>query len=72
MTREELDKLAEIFGDKLLEGGGVDFTDFVGTGITLENIHNVALHFNEQMQECAEDRGEEWDGLKVSFYAPVQ
>lgn len=73
MSTEELDKLAKIFGDKLIElEHGVDYTDFLGTAVTLDNIDEVAKHFDLQMREFAADRGEIFDGLQVSFYAPIQ
>lgn len=74
MTTEELDALALIFGDTLIAktDGGVDFTDFIGTGITLKNIDKVARHFNNQMLELAQERGDSFDGMQVSYYAPMQ
>ena len=42
-----LGPLEYLFLDKLLEKDGpVDYTDFVGTAITLENIDEVAKRFN--------------------------
>jgi hypothetical protein len=51
----------------LAKGGGVDYTDFIGTAITLENIDEVAQRFHAAFIANNEDA----DGLQVTWM-PVQ
>lgn len=41
--------------DKMMEIGGVTFLDFVGTGITEENIDQIAQNLRNGMFEAEND-----------------
>lgn len=53
--------LERLFLDRLLEGGKVTFLDFVGTGITEENIDQIAQNLRTGMYESEDDVTREFD-----------
>ena len=55
--------LEYVFLERLLKGGEVDYTDFIGTSITKENIDEVARRFNAAfLKKSVND-----DGLRVRY-----